>query len=444
MPKVKLHQLAQSGATDGQTPRWSDAAGEYVPGDVSGGGGSSLGWFNVTDPAYGAAGDGTTDDTAAINAAIAAVNANGRGVLYFPTGTYLVTAGLTAITVPTSIRGDGCADPYFRGAATTINCNSTTASLFTLSGGAHGSSFSQLALVNTAGSAPTAGTAVLVQAGDGNRYVDVSIMGFYIDMDVQDGTEWFLDRCYFYGPVLYGLKIRHIDLPDGGDMGIFNSQFVAQSYNATAAIHVETGGGPRIVGNKINMRTSANHFTYGIDLSITASTGVLTIAANSIENCLTTAIRGRLAGGTFSNVAITGNEIAYWTSGATAGIDIDGFTNVSVVGNVGLSSPASAGAFVQLTSVVGGTVGLNTEDGFASEFSLTTCTGIQTITPADAITGLVDGSGISTADNGDGTWTVAATAAPTSYREIVMETGVSPPTPIINSAGTDWVYGEPK
>ena len=43
--------------------------------------------------AYGAKGDGTTDDTAAITAAENALTASG-GVVYFPAGTYIV-AGLT-------------------------------------------------------------------------------------------------------------------------------------------------------------------------------------------------------------------------------------------------------------------------------------------------------------------------------------------------------------
>lgn len=44
------------------------------------------GWFHVDG--FGAKGDGSTSDTAAITAAIAAVPSTG-GVLYFPTGTYL-------------------------------------------------------------------------------------------------------------------------------------------------------------------------------------------------------------------------------------------------------------------------------------------------------------------------------------------------------------------
>ncbi|MCC6890589.1 MAG: hypothetical protein IT536_18860, partial [Hyphomicrobiales bacterium] len=38
--------------------------------------------------AFGATGDGTTDDSAAITAAIESIRAQGRGVVYFPPGTY--------------------------------------------------------------------------------------------------------------------------------------------------------------------------------------------------------------------------------------------------------------------------------------------------------------------------------------------------------------------
>ncbi|MFH1614334.1 MAG: right-handed parallel beta-helix repeat-containing protein [Planctomycetota bacterium] len=61
--------------------------------------------FNVKD--YGAIGDGTTDDTAEIQAAIDAVPRDG-GTVYFPPGNYLISSGLT---VPSNctIMGQGWA-----------------------------------------------------------------------------------------------------------------------------------------------------------------------------------------------------------------------------------------------------------------------------------------------------------------------------------------------
>jgi len=49
--------------------------------------------FNVLD--YGATGDGTTNDTVAILAAITAANAAGGGTVYFPAGTYIFPSNLT-------------------------------------------------------------------------------------------------------------------------------------------------------------------------------------------------------------------------------------------------------------------------------------------------------------------------------------------------------------
>ncbi|HWG24103.1 glycosyl hydrolase family 28-related protein [Actinospica sp.] len=60
---------------------------------------SSLGWYNVTDSSYNAKGDGTTDDTQAIQDAITACGKSGGGIVYLPTGNYLVTP--PAATAPT-------------------------------------------------------------------------------------------------------------------------------------------------------------------------------------------------------------------------------------------------------------------------------------------------------------------------------------------------------
>lgn len=63
--------------------------------------------FNVQDEAYGAVGDGTTDDTSSIQAAISAAQAAGGGTVFFPSGEYAVTSVTTAGSVPIELRGDG-------------------------------------------------------------------------------------------------------------------------------------------------------------------------------------------------------------------------------------------------------------------------------------------------------------------------------------------------
>ena len=60
--------------------------------------------FNVKD--YGATGDGTTDDSAAITAALQAVSAAGSGIVFFPVGTY-VTSTEQDVPSNTTIKGEG-------------------------------------------------------------------------------------------------------------------------------------------------------------------------------------------------------------------------------------------------------------------------------------------------------------------------------------------------
>ena len=85
---------------------------------------SAAGWYteHFDVKAFGATGNGSTDDHLAVNNAIAALNAAGGGVLYFPYGTYKMTAAITNITVPCRVIGDGIN-------ASTINQTSTSDAL---------------------------------------------------------------------------------------------------------------------------------------------------------------------------------------------------------------------------------------------------------------------------------------------------------------------------
>lgn len=61
--------------------------------------------YNVKD--YGALGNGTTDDTSAIQDALDACVSAGGGAVYIPSGLYVVSNQLTATNVPIKIYGDG-------------------------------------------------------------------------------------------------------------------------------------------------------------------------------------------------------------------------------------------------------------------------------------------------------------------------------------------------
>jgi hypothetical protein len=86
--------------------------------------------YNVKDPAYagGAAGDGVTDDTAAIQAAIDDITAaNNAATLYFPPGVYLISdtllvGGFSRLTIQGSgSRIDVDGEPQMEWAQETTN-----------------------------------------------------------------------------------------------------------------------------------------------------------------------------------------------------------------------------------------------------------------------------------------------------------------------------------
>ena len=79
--------------------------------------GQSVKWFNVCD--YGAVGDGVTDDTAAIQAAIDAAEAVsahllGGALVYFPAGKYIVSSELFVQQDAVSLAGAGMASTHIQ------------------------------------------------------------------------------------------------------------------------------------------------------------------------------------------------------------------------------------------------------------------------------------------------------------------------------------------
>lgn len=95
LPIVDVSDLSSPGGTTKKL--LASSYGQFID--------QRLGVFNVKDPSYGATGDGLTDDTAAIQAAIAAATATG-GIVYFPIGSYVVSSQLV-ITGGVTLRGGG-------------------------------------------------------------------------------------------------------------------------------------------------------------------------------------------------------------------------------------------------------------------------------------------------------------------------------------------------
>jgi hypothetical protein len=99
--------------------------------------------FNVKD--YGAQGNGSTDDTAACQAAIDAAVAAGGGAVFFPPGNYIINGGLTVPeSKPIRLFGAGMAPGNGLNAPTRLKRNSDSTSPIIK---AHGSTFSVRAWV---------------------------------------------------------------------------------------------------------------------------------------------------------------------------------------------------------------------------------------------------------------------------------------------------------
>jgi len=106
----------------------SPTAGDVLTSDAMG----NASWqanqaVNVT--VYGAKGDGTTDDTVAIQNAIEALHTAGGGTIYFPSGTYKLSSALTVHT-NTLLRGAGSAVSILKQTNTTangLNCQDSVA-----------------------------------------------------------------------------------------------------------------------------------------------------------------------------------------------------------------------------------------------------------------------------------------------------------------------------
>lgn len=245
---------------------------------------SDLGWFNVK--AYGATGNGTTDDTTAISNAVSALNTAGGGVLYFPRGTYLTSGGFT-ITTPFMVLGCGCANQHDGGdPVSEVRCNSTTAVLFTINTTTTGL-FRDIALKNVAGSTPTAGSAILVATNDATVRVDyehISVWRFYDNIDVQVGSSWAMNGCVISAPVRYGIRVRNTVTNDAGDWHISNTAIYSGIQNSTAAIRIESSGGGQICNVKINAVPGGYEFTDGIQLVPAGTTSILLVSNSSIEN----------------------------------------------------------------------------------------------------------------------------------------------------------------
>jgi hypothetical protein len=231
--------------------------------------------------AFGARGDGRTDDTAAIAAAIAAIPATG-GELFFPAGKYITSGGFV-LASPTDVVGVGETSRDLTQYGSEIVSTSPTAVLFTVT--AKVGKFRNVGLVSVA-SAPTAGAAIFTNSTDPLQMINIdgiSVAGFYDDVHVGVGSSWSMRASHIRNPVRYGLYIQNTVYDDDGDWAVTDNYFEGGPNTSTtisAGINIESSGGGKIANNKIN----ATYYS-GIRMNVSNSAQTL-IDNNDIENII--------------------------------------------------------------------------------------------------------------------------------------------------------------
>lgn len=429
-------------------------------------------WHNVID--YGATGDGSTDDTTAINAALTAISSNG-GVLYFPGGyNFKITSGLT-LAKPITVRGDGSADAYnsTSDAISLITFTSTTGTLFNFT--SQGCSIQDVALV-CSGTA-TAGSGIT--ASGGNFSVErVRIQGFYDNL-VLTGEYFKVHACYILGPRRYGIVANNTAFSgDFGDWTISDTIIGTLGYNATSAIYNPAGGGGKIVNCKTNGYPGGYGFQHPISVAIGSGivTSIFLIENCSIENYSGNGINIATSGTSpfFGLIKISGCEFGCYSTANSGGNGINiSAANLGEIEQVIIDDcnfRASTGGSVSMAEAISLTkidniyLGLYTINANWTGYLVQSgCTNLKqigtgTVTSVGTGTGLTGGT-ITTSGTIDladtavtpGAYTLAnitvdqqgrITAASSNLTagQVLMADGITPPDPLLTEDETDWLY----
>jgi hypothetical protein len=386
------HDASAVSYDNGASGLTADDVQEAIDELAAAGPGGGLPWFVVTDPVYGAVGDGTNDDTAEINLAIAALNSAGSGVLYFPAGSYKVTSALTTITVPCLVFGDGGGrtDP-----ASYIFQTSASADLFTFS--SEGVTVRDLFLENTSAGATTS-KAVVSSAGGWMFIRDCGIILFQDGIDLEGATYYHVQGCYISN-LRYGVRIRNTALPDNGDGSVIDNIIIPNA--SGSGFRLESAGGLRFIGNKVNANGAAT--SVGVDISIgSITTASLIISGNSIENCMLHGVRFAATGtGSWVGWVISNNQFGLYSNTAGNGININSNTADAIYdgvisGNV-FHCTSNANAAVSITKGKNILLAGNVNDGFASMLSQTSCTNVSELSAGSSLTIEDEGTPLATA-----------------------------------------------
>lgn len=257
---------------------------------------------------FGAKGDGTTDDTAAIQAAVDSIS---FGSIFFPPGEYKLTAEID-IAKANGIRlfGAGRMVTYVVLATNTQNGFNVAQDTSVV--------IEDMTITASAGLTKTAGAAIAVSGtsvatyNSGSRFSNLIISLQRNGIDLSSAGAFWIENCYFLSNISSGVIVRNSANGDIGDGLIAHCQF--NSADAVGpGIAYSSGGALRVIGNKF-----WDHGTGGLilDLLDDGDTGGLFVIGNSFDSQggYGILLQNTAAAHTFISATIVGNQFTACTS----------------------------------------------------------------------------------------------------------------------------------
>ena len=333
---------------------------------------------------YGAvAGETQTAQAPAFRALLADMPASG-GVLLID-DTYVINSEVV-ISKPVTLLGLGGNMDYFRRQAPSrLISYSPTANVLRFDhGGISGRGFS---IENWSSTVPTAGAGIIITSGQpenpttttleyygGFRLREMTVFGFYDNINIINAYTWAMDAMYIFGMVRRGINVENRQLIDGGDAHITNSFIFAGGRGGSDGIYQSSSGGLGIVNTKFNSSGSPierpyalpdyapgarMNYAYRGGLAAGIHTSVLLITGCSMEAQNVSAIQLY----NYQLVNFTGNEFAR-DSGTGPLVDMNNISNFNVSGNLFHQNSVPNALAVRVTNSFGNVKGLYENNSF--------------------------------------------------------------------------------
>lgn len=365
--------------------------------------------YNILNYGGVADSDGTngTDNAAALVAAIAASPVSGSGMVYFPSSTngkgYRFAS---TVTIPKNIKlvGDGpknmtyfsmTSTPIYAGTQLYYSDDDTPAFIFTSGDGSNQYPFmhvNDIALKCTA-TTPISGSAGILMTGaiSGVVIEDVTIEGFYINIDIVAAYRTHINRALLLAPIQYGIRWKNTTAGDIGWLRMENTDIVSRptpSQHAFAAAYMQGGGAVWVENVDVNAQATLDTTTYfrnGIYSDFSDhQTSEIKVNNCNITNYLSRGVWIKATVNSPSQIQVVNSQFAPQAAVTYSAIEITGASGhliqgVVVANNTGQNTPISSYPFIKLDWVNGATIAHNTYrvGNWASDYSISNSTTVD-------------------------------------------------------------------